>query len=159
MQLSTFQKANNMTKNQKIVLGVGAIALAYYLFKDKFALYPKPEHGTSSGGIPIPRGQETPSTPTSDRQIECEKRLVEALKTMRPDNLQEFKSKFMSDCQNKEAIQYDACLDKQANVRYQSKLGFDLTIGQCMGCKSGEVFALNGTNGKVMCHKVLKGYV
>ena len=36
MQLSTFQKANNMTKNTKIIIGVGAIALAYYLFKDKF---------------------------------------------------------------------------------------------------------------------------
>jgi hypothetical protein len=65
MQLNTFQKANNMTTNTKIIIGVGAIALAYYLFKDKFALYPKPEQGTSSGGVPIPRGQETPSTPSN----------------------------------------------------------------------------------------------
>ena len=65
MQSNTFQKANNMTKNTKIIIGVGAIALAYYLFKDKFALYPKPEHGKSSGGVPIPRGQETPTSEPS----------------------------------------------------------------------------------------------
>jgi hypothetical protein len=58
-----------MTKQTKILLGVGAIALAYYLFKDKFALYPKPEQGTSSGGVPIPRGQETPTPYTTDPLI------------------------------------------------------------------------------------------
>lgn len=54
MQLSTFQKANNMTNNQKIILGVGAIALAYYLFKDKFK-------GVAS--------TQTPSTPTSEPRV------------------------------------------------------------------------------------------
>ena len=149
-----------MTKQTKILIGVGVVALAYYF-------YTKRGKGattqTSSNPSVPPIINDFPKLPSdykpSDRQIECDKRLVERLKTMRPSNLQEFKSKFMSDCQSKEAIQYDTCLDKQANVKYQTAEGFDLAIGQCMGCKSGEVYSINGTNGKVMCHKIVKGYV
>jgi len=34
MQSNTFQKANNMTKNQKIIVGVGVVVLIYAYFKN-----------------------------------------------------------------------------------------------------------------------------
>jgi hypothetical protein len=147
-----------MTKTTKIVLGVGVIALAYYLYTKRGKGSSTTTQTPSNTSLP-PIINDFPTLPKgkpSDRQVECEKRLVEALKTMRPDNLQEFKSKFISDCQSKEAIQYDACRDSFANVKMTN---YDLAIGKCMGCKSGEVYSINSSNGKVMCHKILKGYV
>ena len=85
--------------------------------------------------------------------------IVDKLKTMRPDNLEGFKTTFMNDCLSSEAIKYDACLEKQANVRYVSIQAYNIAIGQCMCCKSGEVYDINSSNGKVMCHKILKNYV
>ena len=144
-----------MTKQTKILIGVGVVALAYYFYTKKSkGVATSTTTPTSGGGIPndfptFPKGQP------SDRQVECEKRLTERLKTMKPDNLQSFKATFMSDCLSSEAIKYDACLDSFANVKMAN---LDLAIGSCMGCKNGEVYGLNSTNGKIMCHIVKKGY-
>ena len=46
-----------MTKNQKLILGVGAIALAYWLFKNKgqgVATTTQPQEPSNTGDIPVP---------------------------------------------------------------------------------------------------------
>lgn len=151
MPSNTFQKVNNMTTNTKIIIGVGAIALAYYFYTKRGKGGATSTKTPPSGGGIINDFPSFPKGQPSDRQVECEKRLTEKLKTMRPDDLQKFKSEFMNNCQSQEAIKFDACIEKQANLRFKSAKAYDLEVGSCMGCKKGEVFSISSTDGKMKC--------
>lgn len=66
MQLSTFQKANNMTKNTKIVIGIGVVALStisYFIFKKDDDKDEKKKTKEDKPNIPIVNN--TTTTPTT----------------------------------------------------------------------------------------------
>jgi len=148
-----------MTQNQKIAIGIGALALGYWLYTKNKANKSVETPATSSNpaNIKLPEGStifvrshEYIPTTIEKRENECKNRLVEALKTKRPDDLQGFKITFMRDCLSKDGILYDACQSKLANVRMTPQ-GYKDAIAQCMGCSKGQIYNINSANGKLGC--------
>jgi hypothetical protein len=124
-----------MDKQTKTLLGLGAIAVALY-----FILRPKGPNA------------QTPMQPTetSDRSKECENRLQEKLKTMRPDDLEGYTKMFMQDCMSAESIKYEACQMELANVM-MTEQGVIEHIANCMGCAEGQIWGISSTDGKTKC--------
>ena len=121
-----------MEKQTKTLLGLGAIAVALY-----FILKPKST-------------QEVPPSNDMVRMQDCNKRLEEKLKTMRPDDLEGYTKQFIDYCMSEESIKYDKCQDELANVNLTEQ-GYNDSIANCMGCNQGQVWGINSTNGQMGC--------
>lgn len=122
-----------MDKQTKTILGLGAIAVALYLIL-------RPKGAKAQMPMPI----------TDERSKECENRLQEKLKTMRPDDLEGYTKIFMQDCMSAESIKYEACQMELANVQITEQ-GYNDHIAKCMGCAEGQIWGINSSNGKMGC--------